>query len=196
MSVLTRVRYNSQNAKKIDVVPQTMRNEIPQSVPRIEPADISAGVREPRAASRIPFRRCFVQGTLDRSYLPEIIHSLHDSGETGILSLTRDKIKKRIYFGEGAMTFANSSFRGDQLGEFLVRNGKMTRSHLALASQKVTDTGRRLGETFVSMGVLTETEMEVGVAAQVLSIIYSVFPGIVENTVLRSTRVPSPTIWP
>ncbi len=117
-----------------------------------------------------------MQGTLDRSYLPEIIHSLHDSGETGILSLTRDKINKRIYFGEGAMTFANSSFRGDRLGEFLVRNGKMTRSHLALASQKVTDTGRRLGETFVSMGFLTETEMEVGVAAQVLSIIYSVFP--------------------
>jgi len=117
-----------------------------------------------------------VQGTLDQSYLPEIIHSLHDSGETGILSLTRDKVSKRIYFGEGTMTFANSSFRGDRLGEFLVRKGKLTQSHLALASQKVTDTGRRLGETFVSMGLLTETEMEVGVAAQVLSIIYSVFP--------------------
>jgi curved DNA-binding protein CbpA len=117
-----------------------------------------------------------VQGNLGQSYLPEIIHSLHDSRETGILSLTRDKISKRIYFGEGTMTFANSTFRGDRLGEFLVRSGKMTQSHLALASQKVARTGRRLGETFVSMGLLTETEMEVGVAEQVLSIIYSVFP--------------------
>jgi len=117
-----------------------------------------------------------VQGNLGQSYLPEIIHSLHDSHETGILSLTRDKISKRIYFGGGTMTFANSNFLGDRLGEFLVRSGKMTQSHLALASQKVASTGRRLGETFVSMGLLTETEMEVGVAEQVLSIIYSVFP--------------------
>ncbi|MGH9462265.1 MAG: DUF4388 domain-containing protein, partial [Vicinamibacteria bacterium] len=117
-----------------------------------------------------------MQGNLGQSYLPEIIHSLHDSRETGILSLTRDKVSKRIYFGGGTMTFANSTFRGDRLGEFLVRSGKMTQSHLALASQKVASTGRRLGETFVSMGLLTETEMEVGVAEQVLSIIYSVFP--------------------
>lgn len=117
-----------------------------------------------------------MRGNLGQSYLPEIIHTLHGSRETGILSLSRDQINKRIYFDNGTMTFANSSFRGDRLGEFLVRNGKLTKSHLALASQRVVDTGRRLGETFVSMGLLTETEMEVGVAAQVLSIIYSVFP--------------------
>ena len=117
-----------------------------------------------------------MRGNLGPSHVPDIIHALHDSQETGILSLSRDQISKRIYFGEGTMTFANSSFRGDRLGEFLVRNGKVTQSHLALASRKVADTGRRLGETFVSMGLLTETEMEVGVAEQVLSIIYSVFP--------------------
>ena len=117
-----------------------------------------------------------MRGNLGQTQLPNLIHSLHDSGETGILSLTRDQVSKRIYFGEGTMTFANSTFRGDRLGEFLVRSGKMTQSHLALASQKVARTGRRLGETFVSMGLLTETEMEVGVAEQVLSIIYSVFP--------------------
>jgi len=117
-----------------------------------------------------------VHGNLGQDRLPDIIHSLHDSRETGILGLSRAQLSKRIYFGAGTMIFANSSFRGDRLGEFLVRNGKMTHSILALASQKVADTGRRLGETFVSMGLMTETEMEVRVAEQILSIIYSLFP--------------------
>ena len=117
-----------------------------------------------------------MRGSLSKDFLPEIIHSINDSRETGILSLSRDKISKRIYFGEGTMIFANSSHRGDRLGEFLVRNKKMTNSHLALASQKVKDTGTRLGEAFVDMGLMTESEVEVRVAEQVLSIIYSVFP--------------------
>ena len=117
-----------------------------------------------------------MRGSLSKDFLPEIIHSINDSRDTGILSLSRDKISKRIYFGEGTMIFANSSHRGDRLGEFLVRNKKMTNSHLALASQKVKDTGTRLGEAFVDMGLMTESEVEVRVAEQVLSIIYSVFP--------------------
>ena len=117
-----------------------------------------------------------MRGSLSTDFVPEIIHSITDSRETGILSLSRDKMSKRIYFGEGTMIFANSSHRGDRLGEFLVRNKKMTNSHLALASQKVKDTGQRLGEAFVDMGLMTESEVEVRVAEQVLAIIYSVFP--------------------
>ena len=117
-----------------------------------------------------------MRGSLNNDFLPEIIHSISDSRDTGILSLSRDKISKRIYFGEGTMIFANSSHRADRLGEFLVRNKKMTNSHLALASQKVKDTGQRLGKAFVDMGLMTESEVEVRVAEQVLSIIYSVFP--------------------
>jgi Flp pilus assembly protein TadD len=117
-----------------------------------------------------------VQGSLSQEFLPDIICSLNESRETGILSLSRAKVNKRIYFGEGTMIFANSNFRADRLGEFLVRNGKLTKSHLALASKKVKVTGHRLGETFVDMGLMTESEMEVRVAEQILAIIYSVFP--------------------
>jgi curved DNA-binding protein CbpA len=112
---------------------------------------------------------------LTQDHLPNLIHSLSEYEESGILHLSRPQVSKRIYFGQGSMVFANSDQRADRLGEFLVRNGKMTHSHLELASERVKCSGHRLGETFVDMGLMTETEMEVRVAEQILEIIYSLF---------------------
>jgi Tfp pilus assembly protein PilF len=73
------------------------------------------------------------------------------------------------------MIFASSDYTADRLGEFLVRNGKMTRTHLDLASQKVKETGLRLGAIMVTMGLMTESEMLARVDEQLRAIIYSLF---------------------
>ena len=116
-----------------------------------------------------------MQGNLTKQRLPNIIRSINHEAESGILQLSRHNVSKQIYFGQGAMVFASSDHRADRLGEFLVRNGQLTRTHLDLASQRVLTSGSRLGETMVSMGLMSETEMLSRVAEQLRSIIYSLF---------------------
>jgi curved DNA-binding protein CbpA len=117
-----------------------------------------------------------MQGNLTNDHLPEIIRSLNHDRESGVLSLSRESVSKEIIFGQGAMVFASSNYRDDRLGEFLVRNGKMTRTHLELATQRVEESGLRLGSIMVAMGLMTETEMLARVDDQLRNIIYSVFP--------------------
>lgn len=117
-----------------------------------------------------------MQGNLAKDQLPELIRSLNHDEESGVLCLSRGNVSKEIYFGKGSMIFACSNYRDDRLGEFLVRNGKMTKTHLELASQKVNDTGLRLGAVMVTMGLMTESEMLARVDDQLRAIIYSVFP--------------------
>jgi Flp pilus assembly protein TadD len=116
-----------------------------------------------------------MQGNLAKQQLPKIIRSINHDAVSGILELSRNSIHKQIYFGQGSMVFASSDYRADRLGEFLVRNGKLTRTHLDIASDKVFSTGNRLGETMVSMGLMSQQEMLNGVNEQVRSIIYSLF---------------------
>lgn len=116
-----------------------------------------------------------MQGNLEKQQLPKIIRSINHDAVSGILQLSRNNINKQIYFGQGSMVFASSDYRADRLGEFLVRNGKLTRTHLDIASDKVFSTGNRLGETMVSMGLMSQQEMIARVDEQVRSIIYSLF---------------------
>ena len=117
-----------------------------------------------------------MQGSLERDHLPQIIRSLNHERESGILQVSREYIKKRIYFGNGTMIFASSDYRADRLGEFLVRRGEMTPSHFELASTKVTETGQRFGASMVAMGLMTENEVKDKVREQILAIIFSMFP--------------------
>lgn len=116
-----------------------------------------------------------MQGSLTQNHLPTILHSLSNDEESGILQLSQERVNKRIYFGQGSMIFAASDQYADRLGEFLVRKGMMTRTHLELASQQMRQTGRKLGETLVTMGLMTPEEMRQRVAEQVQGIIYSLF---------------------
>lgn len=117
-----------------------------------------------------------MRGSLAKDRLPELICSLNHDGESGVLNLSRDKLNKQIYFGQGSMVFASSNYRPDRLGEYLVRNGKITRTHFDLASEKVVKSGQRLGKVLVHMGLMLEREMLAGVEDQLRAIIYSLFP--------------------
>jgi curved DNA-binding protein CbpA len=116
-----------------------------------------------------------LQGSLDRDPLPEILHSLAWSEESGVLQLTLDLTSKHIYFGEGAIVFARSNQHADRLGELLVRQDRITRSQLADASNKLRASGRKLGQVLVSMGLMSDDEVRSSVATQMRGIIHPVF---------------------
>jgi curved DNA-binding protein CbpA len=95
--------------------------------------------------------------------------------ESGVLQLSRDDVSKRIYFGRGSMVFARSTVHSDRLGEMLVRKGELTRSNLALASNKMRARREKLGTTLVSLGLMSEHRMQTRLVEQVRGIIQSLF---------------------
>ena len=116
-----------------------------------------------------------MQGNLTQNQLPDVIQSLGRERESGVLQLSRDDVSKRIYFGRGSMVFARSTVHSDRLGEMLVRKGELTRSNLALASNKMRAQREKLGTTLVSLGLMTEHQMRTRLAEQVRGIIHSLF---------------------
>jgi curved DNA-binding protein CbpA len=116
-----------------------------------------------------------VQGNLTRDRLPEVIQSLGRERESGMLQVSRDDVSKRIYFGRGSMVFARSTLHSDRLGEMLVRRGELTRSNLALASNKMRARREKLGATLVSLGLMSQHQMRSRLQDQVRGIIHSLF---------------------
>ena len=116
-----------------------------------------------------------MQGSLDQDQLPEVLHSLAWSEESGVLQVTQDFTSKHIYFGQGSIVFARSNQHADRLGELLVRHDRITRSQLADASNKVRSSGRKLGAVLVQMGLMSETDVRTWVADQMRGIIHPLF---------------------
>lgn len=116
-----------------------------------------------------------MQGNLTQTRLPDVIQSLGRERESGILQLSQDEVSKRIYFGRGSMVFARSTLHSDRLGEMLVRKGELSRSNLALASNKMRARREKLGETLVSLGLMSERQVRARLEEQVRGIIHSLF---------------------
>jgi len=116
-----------------------------------------------------------VQGSLNQDQLPEILHSLAWSDESGVLQLTQDFTSKHIYFGEGSIVFARSNQHADRLGELLVRHDRITRAQLADASNRVRASGRKLGSVLVQMGLMSDEDVRNWVADQMRGIIHPLF---------------------
>ncbi len=116
-----------------------------------------------------------VQGNLANDRFPSLIHSLGKERVSGVLQLSRDDVEKNVYFGRGSMVFARSSLHSDRLGEFLVKQGKLSRAELALASNKMRAKNEKLGATLVALGLMNERTMHAKVTDQVKDIICSLF---------------------
>lgn len=116
-----------------------------------------------------------MQGNLSQTRLPDVIQTLGRERESGILQLSQDDVSKRIYFGHGSMVFARSTLHSDRLGEMLVRKGELSRSNLALASNKMRARREKLGATLVSLGLMSERQMRARLEDQVREIIHSLF---------------------
>ena len=114
-------------------------------------------------------------GNLSEETLAGVVRNLYLSRYSGILHLSREDIKKRIYFKKGSMIFANSDIDNDRLGEFLIRNKKITRDDFENASKVMKEKGIRFGKAVVELGVMTAEEMEIWVVKQIEAIIYTLF---------------------
>jgi hypothetical protein len=113
---------------------------------------------------------------LESTPLPEILATINRYGVAGVLEVTRDEIIKRVFFLDGDVIFATSSDRSESLGDFLLRNGEITKEQHAQSSQELAVTpGARHGEILVRMGFLSQEDLGRAVRRQVQAIVWSLF---------------------
>lgn len=115
-----------------------------------------------------------IQGSLSEASLPELLASISRSRETGVLNFHDMGRWKAVYFKDGAIIFATSNLPDDRLGEFLLKEGKITIRDFLEAS-KLIKPGKRLGAVLVEEGILSPDELFLSINQHVVEIVYSLF---------------------
>jgi hypothetical protein len=115
-----------------------------------------------------------LQGDLSRIQLPDVLSFMAMIRESGKLVVRRQQDERSILWREGEIVFASSSSIEHSLGQFLLRNGKITQEQYDESKRKVTPQMRH-GKLLVQMGALSPKDLWWGVKNQVLEIIYSLF---------------------
>jgi len=116
-----------------------------------------------------------MSGKLEENTLPRLLNYLNEIKSTGTLSLTKDGINKKLYFKDGAIIFASSTYDDDRLGELLLKVGKITVNQYETASKVIKQTGKRMGGVMVELGYLKPKDLFWGVKYQVQEIVCSLF---------------------
>src|SRR5688572_16593875 len=116
-----------------------------------------------------------MHGNLENTNLADIFLNIYLAKQTGILRVSRDEVKKSIYFLDGSIVFAHSNQKYDRLGETLLRLGKITLEEFEIASRDVIEKGKRLGQALCELGFITPHEVNSSVHYQLQQITYSLF---------------------
>jgi Domain of unknown function (DUF4388) len=118
--------------------------------------------------------KAILQGDLSKIQLPDVLTFVAMIRGRGKLLLRRSSLERTIYWRDGEIVFASSSSTEHSLGQFLLRNGKITPQQYDDSRRRVTAQLRH-GKILVQMGAISPKDLWWGVKNQVLEIIYSLF---------------------
>jgi hypothetical protein len=115
-----------------------------------------------------------LQGDLSRIQLPDVLSFLSMIRGSGKLLVRNNHLERTIHWKDGEIVFANSNSPEHSLGQFLLRNGKITLAQYEESKRRVTAQTRH-GKLLVQMGAISPKDLWWGVKHQALEIIYSLF---------------------
>jgi hypothetical protein len=118
-----------------------------------------------------------LQGNLQEFSLPNIFQLVKMSAKSGALTIRRDGESGRIFFRNGTITYAYSQPQLLPLGERLVKSGAISNAQLkqALAAQKKSGDGARLGGILLGQGRIDRETLEQAVRAQIQDSAFTFF---------------------
>ncbi len=131
-----------------------------------------------------------LHGRLEDVHFSEILLTISQRKETGVLHVARYRIEKDIYFQDGRIVFAKSNDPDERLGELVLKSGKVSYRHLDESSRKVVP-GLRLGTILVQEGYLKASDLYLAVIQQVEEIVYSLFDWSEGEFAFRSGELPT-----
>jgi hypothetical protein len=132
-------------------------------------------------------------GNLRTMDLPEILQWISMGRKTGTLHLERRSVEKRIAFHEGLIFTSWSNDPRESLGQFLIRDGRLTEEQLFRALLRAEEEGRPLGALLVGSGLLTEDDLKDTLQAKAEESIYDLFLWPEGRFEFRDGEVPQDT---
>jgi hypothetical protein len=121
-----------------------------------------------------PLGKIFLEGDISAIALPDVLSFISMIRHSGKLVLRVRDLERTIHWKDGEIVFATSNSYEHSLGQFLLRNGKITREQYEESNRRVTPAMRH-GKVLVMMGSISPKDLWWGVKQQVLDIVYSLF---------------------
>lgn len=122
-----------------------------------------------------PHGRVVREGEIRPTTVPILFHELSEAKATGFLTATQGDLRKVVQLGDGHVLFASSNHREDRVSQLLLKNGVLSLKDLMRALEAMIATNDRLGEVLVRFKLLSATDVENWIRAQVREIVYSLF---------------------
>ena len=118
--------------------------------------------------------RPILEGDLRRIQIADVLSFVSMIRGTGKLLLKQGRLERTLHWLEGEIIFATSNTAEHSLGQFLLRNGKITQEQYGESAQRVGPNMRH-GKALVQMGAISPNDLWWGLKNQALEIIYSLF---------------------
>jgi predicted transcriptional regulator len=118
--------------------------------------------------------KAILEGDLSKIQLPDVLSFMAMIRRSGKLVVRQGPLERAILWKDGEIVFAASNSNEHSLGQFLLRNGKITQQQYEETKRRVTPQMRH-GKLLVQMGALSPKDLWWGVKNQVLEIMYSLF---------------------
>lgn len=93
------------------------------------------------------------------SRIVQTLLDLYEKKATGLLKVSCDNFIKQIYFKNGSPVYVDSNIREENLGEILVREGKLNREQHNEVIAYMLENNRRQGEAIVELGMMSGLEV-------------------------------------
>ncbi len=118
--------------------------------------------------------RPIFEGDLRRIQIADVLSFIGIIRGSGKLLLRQGRLERTLHWKEGEIAFASSNSPDQSLGQFLLRNGKITKQQYEESQRQITPSMRH-GKVLVQMGAISPNDLWWGLKNQALEIIYSVF---------------------
>ncbi len=114
-------------------------------------------------------------GDIKDMTLPWLFQDLRTEKKSGTVVFARDNAVKKVYFKNGEIIYATSNVNAEQLGDCLLRSGKITQEQYDIAVNLVEQTGKQTGSVLIERGFIKPQDLVAGAKLQVKEIIHSLF---------------------
>jgi hypothetical protein len=114
------------------------------------------------------------EGNLGTTSFPELLISLEERGETGVLHLFRGRVERNVMFAAGRCVFATSNDSDDGLVDFLFRRGMISLRDKEETARRLLS-NKRVGTILRELGAIDDVDLQLMVRQQVGEIVYDTF---------------------
>jgi hypothetical protein len=115
------------------------------------------------------------QGNLDDVPLVGLFYAISSNAQTGVAIVRRDHLHKEVFFKDGWIVSARTNRFEERLGNFLVKRGLVSQSHLEQMAAQAKKKGAKLGRFLVDNGLLLGKELRELLDFQIKEILCDLF---------------------